>query len=250
MKNFSLTDCESINSSICTEIHKIKSFNSESNNEKSLQINKKQRAIKCRKNVASVLRTGAIMTKKMKFNDAIVEKIIAGGNNPFTFESNVKKIIKMAHDEEVNEIERRHLLGMISNEEAKIAKIDAIKCKQKAANELKREKRHLRNLMNEEFERSVSKSKVIVRKTHLNRLILKRKKFDVIFKKKINADEVKKIREKLQHEIEAIKKTEMERKIKLIQKIRILEKRKNLKGKSSNECLKMSIDEVCKQIFS
>jgi len=186
----------------------------------------------------------------MKFNDAIVEKMIAGGNNPFVLESNVKNIIKMAHEEEVNEIERRHLLGLISNEEAKIAKIDAIKSKKHAANELKREKRHLRNLMNEECERSVSKSKVIVRRTHLNRLILKRKKFYVVYKKKINADEVKKIHKKLQHEIKAIKTKEMERKIKLIQKIKILEKRKNLKGKSSNECLQMSIDEVSKQIFS
>lgn len=198
------------------------------NGTESVEKCERQKTIKCRKNAASILRTGAVLANRLKSNALIVNAIAAGANNPFTYKLHIEKIIRASHARQHEEIRKRHLLGLISSKAATIAKIEAIRCKQKTAIELKREKESLRNSMNEELVRSVSKSKVIVRGIRCNRLMLMKKRFDVANRKKQMADDVKKSHKKLHEEISSMRENEMKRKIDLIKRMKILEKRKAL----------------------
>lgn len=72
-----------------------------------------------------------------------------------------------------------------------------MKVKQKIANELKWERIQLGNFIKLELEKSVSKSQMIVRNIHLNRLLTKRKRFDSKIWKKDHAENFKKLRQEL-----------------------------------------------------
>ncbi|KAG5683477.1 hypothetical protein PVAND_012755 [Polypedilum vanderplanki] len=197
--------------------------------------------IKCRKNVASILRAGAIVAKQLKTNISMIEGIATGANNPFAYKSHIEKIIKASHEKEHEAIEKKHLLALISAEEARLAKIDAIRCKHRAALELRREKERLKNVMNEESARSVSKSKVIIRGIRMSRLCLMKKRGDVANVKRQNANEMKKIKRKLEKQNVLMKLHEIQRKCEMIIKI------KNAK-KFSNNCQQMQKSETKKPL--
>lgn len=172
--------------------------------------------MKFKKNTASILRAGLLVTKAIKSNDSMVNDLMAGGNNPLVHKMHVQKAIRESHEKEVEEIEKRHLLGLISWEEAKIAKIEAIKRKQEIARELKWEKSQLKNVLKSEHEKSVSKSKFIVRRIHLSRLVTKRKKFDLKQLRRVDAENLKNLSKKLEQEIKEANEKEVLRKLDII----------------------------------
>lgn len=172
--------------------------------------------MKFKKNTASILRAGLLVTKAIKSNDSMVNDLMAGGNNPLVHKMHVQRAIRESHEKEVEEIEKRHLLGLISLEEAKIAKIEATKRKQEIARELKWEKSQLKNVLKSEHEKSVSKSKFIVRRIHLSRLVTKRKKFDIKQLRRVDAENLKNLSKKLEQEIKEANEREVLRKLDLI----------------------------------
>jgi hypothetical protein len=171
---------------------------------------------KFKKNTASILRAGLLVTKAIKSNDSMVNDLMAGGNNPLAHKMHVQRAIRESHEKEVEEIEKRHLLGLISWEEAKIAKIEALKRKQEIARELKWEKSQLKNVIKSEHEKSVSKSKFIVRRIHLSRLVTKRRKFDVKQLRRIDAENLKNFSKKLEWEIKEANEREVLRKFEMV----------------------------------
>lgn len=176
---------------------------------------------KFKKNTASILRAGSLVTKAIKSNDSMVNDLMAGGNNPLVHKMHVQRSIRESHEKEVEEIKKRHLLGLISWEEAKIAKIEASKRKQEIAKELKWEKSQLKNVIKSEHEKSVSKSKFIVRRIHLSRLVTKRKKFDIKQVRRTDAENLKNASKKLEQEIKEAKEREVLRKLEVIKEIKL-----------------------------
>lgn len=197
--------------------------------------------MKFKKNTASILRTGAFVTKAIKANESMVNDLMSGGSNPCHHRLHVQNAIRESHERKVEEIERRHLLGLISWEEAKVAKIEVMKAKQKAANELKWERSQLRNVIKSELEKSVSKSKAVVRKIHMGRLMSKKTKFDLNNSRKIEVENLKNFNKKLLREMEEAKAAETQRKLELVQKIKA--KKENFKN-LPNEKFLLDIDEV------
>lgn len=203
----------------------------------------KSTMMKFKKNTASILRAGAIVTKAIKVNDSMVNDLMIGGNNPLLHKLHVQKVIRGKHERDFEEIERRHLLGLISCEEAKMAKIEAVRAKQKIANELKCERNRLRNFIKSEHEKSVSKSKLIVRKIHLSRLVTKRKKFDLNYLRRINVENVKNFKEQIRREVRRVKEAENQQKLEIVRKMKA--KKKSLPKK----LVQMNMSEV-KKLFN
>lgn len=177
---------------------------------------RKDEKCKTKKNTASILRAGAIVSKAIKANDSMVNDLMIGGNNPFLLKLHVQKRLQETQAKEMEEIERRHLLGLISCEEAKMAKLEVMREKKKNAIELKRERSQLRNVIKTEIEKSVSKSKHIVRKIHLGRLMTRRKRFDLNSSKKINAENVKHLKRELSRERIEAREVENQRKVEIV----------------------------------
>lgn len=211
-----------------------------------MTINKTPQVMKFKKNTASILRTGASVTKAIKVNDLIVNDLMSGGNNPSHHKLHVQKAIRESHEREVEEIERRHLLGLISWEEAKVAKIEVMKAKQKAANELKWERSQLRNVIKSELEKSVSKSKAVVRKIHMGRLMSKKTMFDMNNLRKIDVKNMKSFNKKLLREMEEERAAENQRKLELVQKVKANKKMAKILPKNE---IRMDIHEVGTQLI-
>lgn len=197
---------------------------------------------KFKKNTASILRAGLLVTKAIKSNDSMVNDLLAGGNNQFVHKLHVQRAIRESHEKEVEEIEKRHLLGLISWEEAKIAKIEALKRKQEIARELKWEKSQLKNVLKSEHEKSVSKSKFIVRRIHLSRLVTKRKKFDIKQLKRIDAENLKNLSKKFDQEVKEANEREILRKLDLIKESKL--RKEEAKSQLSRKNPHIDISEV------
>lgn len=172
--------------------------------------------MRSKENTTSILRAGLIVKKAIKSNDSMVNDLIAGSNNPFAHKMHVQKAIRESHEKKVEEIERRHLLGLISWEEAKFAKIEATKRKQEIVRKLKWDKSQLKNVIKSEHEKSVSKSKFIVRRIHLSRLVTKRKKFDMKHNRRVAAENLKNLSKKIEQEIKDANEKEILRKFNLV----------------------------------
>ena len=181
--------------------------------------------VEFKKNTASILRTGAVVKNKMNSNDVVVCGLVAGSSDPKSVENHSKKAVELAHMKEIQEIERKHLIGLISLEEAKIAKIEAVKINLEIVKEMKLKRQRLVELMRHNQEQQTQKLKHIVRKTHLGRLKVRKNKFDALLQKKLTAGEVKKYSEKLQKELNLVKEKEFQEKLELIQKIKFLQKK-------------------------
>lgn len=211
------------------------------------QTKMKLRVMNFRKNTASVLRAGSLVSSKLKSNDSMVEKLVAGSNDPLEISLQLKEIVEAAHLKELQEIERKHLLGLISLEEAKIAKMEAVKRNQTVAEEIKKERQNLLKLLKQSQEQQMFISKQVIRKTQLGRLKAKKNQFDAVVKNKLSADEVKKLNEKFKTQLNEAKEKELERKTELIHKMKLLEeklKAGKLERKSLNEYQRMSILEL------
>lgn len=194
-----------------------------------------------KKNTASILRAGSLVTKAIKSNDSMVNDLMAGGSNPLVHKMHVQRAIRESHEKEVEEIEKRHLLGLISWEEAKIAKIDATKRKQEIVGKLKWEKSQLKNAIKSEHEKSVSKSKFIVRRIHLSRLVTKRKRFDVNHTRRVEVENLKNLSKKLLREVKEAQEKEVQRKLELVKEAKNSRKET---PKKSRKNPRVDIDEV------
>lgn len=200
-----------------------------------------------KKNTASILRAGALVKSKIKDNDLVIDELVAGSSDPKSVTDHFKKVVELAHLKEIQEIERKHLTGLISLEEAKIAKLEAVKRNQEVADEIKQQRQQMLKLLKREQERQIVKSKLTIKKTHLGRLKVKKGQLDAVMKKKLSADQVKNLSEKLQKQLTEARAKEFQRKLELIQKMRKLEE-KSRTGKAKlskfDECHKMSILEL------
>lgn len=183
----------------------------------------KSRVMRCKDNTASVLRAGALVQGVIRKNDAMIQEIVAGSSDPLKVHRHFKNLLEVASMEHMQEVERKHLLGLISLQEAKIAKMEAIKSNQEIAEEIKKEHQKLLELIKLEQEQQIAKSQHIIRKTHLGRLKTKKNLYDVVIKKKLNADDVKKLNEKLQQEVNEAREKERQHKAELIRKMKSLE---------------------------
>lgn len=196
---------------------------------------------------ASILRAGALVKNMLKDNDLVVNELVAGSSDPKPVTDHFKRIFEFAHMKEIQEIERKHLMGLISLEEAKIAKTEAVKRNQEVAEEMKQKRQQLLELLKQEQQRQIVKSKHIIRKTHLGRIKVKKNQFEVMMEKKLGANEVKKLNEKLQKQLNGAREKEFQRKLELIRKIKFLEE-KSKGGRTKNSKLveyhKMSILEL------
>lgn len=177
----------------------------------------------------------------------MIEGIVAGSSDPLVIGLKQKHHQERASIDRILETERKHLLGLISQQEARIARMESLKSNQEAADEMKKEHQKLLEFIKREQEQQIVKSKHIIRKTHLGRLKTRKNLFDVATNKKLNADDVRKLNEKLQQEVNEAKEKELLYKAKLIQKIRSLEK----KPKSNvTDYHKMSILELKQSIIN
>ena len=203
--------------------------------------------IEFKKNTASILRTGAVVNKTMKSNDLVICGLFAGSSDPKSVENHSKKAVELAHMKEIQEIERKHLVGLISLEEAKIAKKEAMKINSEIVKEMKNKRRQILELSRHNQEQQTQKLLHIVRKTHLGRLKVKKNQFDALLQRKLTAGEVKRYSEKLQKELKLEKEKEFQEKLELIQKIKQLQNKSKLqKAKSSknDDYHKMSLLEL------
>lgn len=215
-------------------------------NELSFSVLLQDKQIVAKKNTASILRTGAQVSSRMKLNDMIINNLVGGACDPYAINKHLDIEFEKQHQEEIQEMERKHLIGLISMEQAKISKNDAIKRNHRKALQVKKEKRKLIEVIKSQNEHKMITSKYIVRKTHIGYLMTKRSQFDATMKKKLNADQLKQLKEKLKRQILEVKQREFMRKSELIQKMRFLEGEKaqgSLK-KPIESCRAMSVLEV------
>lgn len=219
-------------------------------NESSLSVSLQDKQIVAKKNTASILRTGAHVSTKMKLNDIIINNLVGGACDPCAIIKHLDIESERRQQQEIQEIERKHLIGLISMEQAKISKNDAIKRNHRKAQQVKSEKNKLIEVIKKQNEHMMRASKYVVRKTHIGYLKTKRSQFDATMKKKLNAIELKQLKEELKRKLVEVKQQEFVRKSELIQKMRLLEGEKSQGPfkKSIESCRAMSVLEVVGRI--
>ena len=215
-------------------------------NELILSVSLQDNQIVAKKNTASILRTGAQVSIRMKLNDIIINNLVGGACDPCAINKYLDIEYEKQHQQEIQEMERKHLIGLISMQQAKISKNDAIKKNHRKAQQVKSEKHKLINDIKDQNEHKMIASKYIVRKTHIGYLKTKRSQFNATMKKKLNADQLKQIKQKLKRQIFEVKQREFLRKSKLIQKMRYLEGEKTQGSfkKPIESCRALSVLEV------
>lgn len=192
--------------------------------------------IVAKNNTASILRTGAQVSTKIKLNDKIISNLVGGACDPCAINKNLEIELEKQQHLEIQEMERKHLIGLISMEQAKIARNDAMKRNHSKAQQVKSEKHKLIEVIKRQNEHNMMTSKYIVRKTHIGYLKTKRSQFDATMKKKLNADKLKETQEDIKRQILELKRLEFLRKSELIQKMRYSE------GDKSQEPIKRLVD--------
>ena len=184
---------------------------------------KKSCDIQFKKNTASILRAGSLLKTNIKMKNLMIEKLASGSNDPSEIRNKLKAVAEVTQDEELEDIQRKHLIGLISLEEAKIAKLEMVKRNQRSAEEIKLESQNLYEQLKKIKENRIYNSKEVIRKTHLGRLISIKNQFDVVEKKKMNAKGVKQLNNKLLKQANDANEKNLQDKTRLIQKMKKLD---------------------------
>lgn len=184
---------------------------------------KKSHDIQFKKNTASILRAGSLLKSDIKMKDLMIEKLASGSNDPSEISNKLKAVAEVTQDEHLEAVQRKHLMGLISLEEAKIAKSEVVKRNQRIAEEIKLERQNLQKLLKKVKDNHMDNSKQVIRRTHLGRLISMKNQFDAVEKKKLNAEGVKQLNNKLQKQVSESKEKDLRDNMRLIQKIKKLE---------------------------
>lgn len=214
---------------------------------------KKVRTLQVKKNTASILRTGAVVKNKIQSNDLVIDDLVAGSNNPHKFKDQFMKFIEAARIKEFQEIERKHLVGLITSEQSKLARVETAKKKQEIAYEVKQQRRQLNELLKNKQEQEIIKSKNIVRNTHLWRLKAKKTRFELVMEKKLIADKMKRLSENFQRFLQESREKELQQKLEQVYKMKqVEESSKPEKVKNSDKMsllkLKVSLAKLHKQL--
>lgn len=205
------------------------------------QKNKKVSQIK--KNTASILRECTLIKRKMQTKNSMVEEMIKGSSDPLLISKSLHNLIEEEKFREAQEIERKHLIGLISLEEAKIAKIEVAKHNQEVADEMKKKRKKLFELLSVKQEERIVNSQQIIKDVHLSRVKVKKSRSDAAHQKKVLVEEMKKLNENLVKQTNELKEHELQRKTMMIEKMKQHDKGSK-QVKNDDKYWKMSLEEL------
>ena len=123
--------------------------------------------------ITQVLRQGAQIEKKSIKTEKFIQDLCCGSFDPQSIEIFLEDVRKSEEEFELCEIERKHLLGRISLEEARLAKFAALKRNRDEAIELKKHNKELMQKLADYQEKEEIRIREIYEKNHIQQENLK-----------------------------------------------------------------------------
>lgn len=195
--------------------------------------------IQVKQNITQILREGAQIRKKNDKTKQLLDDLCTGSFDPYKIHILLNDIKKQQYEEELHEIKKKHLMGKITLEEAKIAKLEQLKLNKEHVLELKTQKLKLDIKLSAYRQNELQRIQELVEKCRESWEIAKQAQACLLDKKK---EIVKSIREQSIRHSEIIrirKRKELEQKIILIRQIKELER---VSKNSNNNNNKLSLN--------
>lgn len=186
-----------------------------------------------KKTTAQVLREGARVQKKAEEAEKVLRDLCNGSTDPFISAKLLEEVREEENAMELREIERKHLLGLLSREEARIAKSAAIKANRMKALELKQQSQELERQLQEWRRLEMIRMREIAERNQCSMEQARLAQVNLLNKRKMTAKQIQEESRELQRRIEDQRKRELDQKISLIRQIKELE---HLSKSSPNVC--------------
>jgi hypothetical protein len=199
-----------------------------------------------KKTKTSILRDREAARKSLENHNLLIQKVVQGSTDPRKFDNSLKNNLIISKLKETHQIAMKHSIVLTTLEKAKFAKFAALKKNQKIVNEVKIQQKQSRRILKHERDQQTQKFKQTVHKIHLQRLKVRKTRFELSMEKKLTATEVKKLKAKHQSDLTSAKEKERQRKRQMVQNVKLEEKLPELKIKTSksNDLDKFSVLEL------
>ena len=189
---------------------------------------RKQHQVEIKGNVASVLREASRCVKEQEQEIKHIENIVQGGATLDGYRELERSVREAEHRNKIEYIERKHLEGLLTFEEAILAKRKLIECNKERFKEFMEEREQFLEQMEEWREREQEKMKEQVRKCQEIERNAKESEKRLKEERRNQADLFKDETRKLLQEAYEKQQQELAKKIKLIEEIKTLHQLKSL----------------------
>lgn len=187
-----------------------------------------KRDVGIKTNAATIMREAALLVRKEEQEIQKLESLMQGGRDDYKISTLEAEVRKTMEEERIKDIERKHLIGQLTYEEAILAKKKQLKENKEKAVQFKEE----RNKLLEEIERwrleEQQKIKTCIKMGQFSDKSAKEAHERLLEKRQRSAKLFKVEHRKLLDQAFCQKQEELKQKVKLIQELRALQQVKNL----------------------
>lgn len=210
-----------------------------------------------KKNAATILREASRVIIEEEKEIQRLHELVNGALDSKQYEQLEEENRAIAKTEELQKIQRKHLLGLLSREEAIIAKHKLLQANKAKKAQIDKEKNEAKAILDKITLEHNEQAKKIVEKTQQIQKNIIQKKNSVLCRKQKEAQEVADINKHIYQKYILQQKEELEEKIKIIKQIKELSSIKDINGnkfdptETTNEGLlcEMSLNELKERLL-
>ncbi|XP_044268510.1 trichohyalin-like [Tribolium madens] len=201
--------------------------------------------VETRGNVAAVLREASVCIKQQEKDIKNIESLLKGGATLDKYKELEENLRQLEQQKSIEEIERKHLEGLLTFEEAILAKRKLIECNKERFKEFMEERDTFLKQLEDWKEEQQKKIKIIVKKCQEIERNAKDSDRKLKEEKRTQANQFKEEKRQMLQNAYEKQKEELAKKIKLIEEIKALHEMKTLHSANKEfdrtECPKLGL---------
>ncbi|XP_054264048.1 cilia- and flagella-associated protein 99-like [Macrosteles quadrilineatus] len=201
--------------------------------------------IPVKKNAAMLLREAARLIKEEEKDIQRMNDLVCGAADFTSYEEMMNQLRNEEEQLKLQDVERKHLLGQLSREEAILARQRILNINKARRSEIEQEKRETEEIVKKMQKKHEEEIKLIIEKTQQIQRNIEANKQNVIQKKHMEAQEVASTSKQLRAEAITRQKEELERRIEIIKEIKALSSIKDLHSNKFDPNETMNIGLLC-----